>query len=119
MHLPLAHHAGAEPAARAAVAADAQGKFWEMHDLLYLESEARSDADFERFAKSLKLDVDKFKAAMTDPATAKVVADQRKVCNDNGATGTPTFFINGRRVEGSLPYDTFKAVVDSALSGGI
>ncbi len=119
VHMPLAHHPTAEQAARAAVAAGAQGKFWEMHDKLYDNPDARKDADFEAFARELKLDVDAFKAAMSDPATAKVVADGRKVCGDNGATGTPTFFVNGRRVEGAIPFESFKALIEASLSVGI
>jgi protein-disulfide isomerase len=118
-HNPLSFHPGAEPAARAAVAADKQGKFWEMHDKLYTELDAHAEADLLRYAKELTLDVDKFKADMAAPETASTVAEQQKRCTDNGGSSTPTFFLNGRRIEGAHPYETFKALIDAELSRGI
>ncbi len=119
LHNPLSFHPNAEPAARAAVAADKQGKFWEMHDKLFSETESRTEADFIRFATELKLDADQFKTDFAAADTAKTVADQKKICADNKATGTPSFFVNGRLVEGAQPYETFRAILDAELAGGI
>ncbi|MBC8070035.1 MAG: thioredoxin domain-containing protein [Deltaproteobacteria bacterium] len=118
-HNPLSFHAGAERAARAAVAAEKQGKFWEMHDKLFADLDAHGDADLLLYAKELKLDVDKFKADMAEPQTATTVAEQQKQCTDKGGSSTPTFFLNGRRIEGAQPYESFKALIDAELSGGI
>ncbi|MBX7082612.1 MAG: thioredoxin domain-containing protein, partial [Nannocystaceae bacterium] len=119
LHNPLSFHAGAEPAARAAAAADKQGKFWQMHDKLFGAPEAHSTADFVAYAKELKLDVAQFEKDLAAPETAKLVADQKKICEDNGGSSTPTFFLNGRRIEGAQSFDTFKALIDAELSGGI
>ena len=121
LHNPLSFHRGAEPAARAAVAADNQGKFWEMHDELFAgqSSTTRTEADFVGYAKKLKLDVAKFKKDLAAAETAEKVEQQRKLCADNEATATPTFFINGARVEGAQEFDRFKQLIDAELATGI
>jgi protein-disulfide isomerase len=118
-HNPLSFHARAEPAARAAVAAEIQGKFFEMHDKIFGDTESLGDEQFVLYAKELKLDVDKFKADFASAEVAKKVSDQKKICADNGGSSTPTFFLNGRRIEGAQPYETFKALIDAELVGGI
>ncbi len=121
VHNPLDYHPGAEPAARAAHAAHAQGKFWEMHDELFKDqrSKARTDADYKRYAARLGLDVKQFEADYASEATADAVATQQKLCTDNDATATPTFFINGRRVTGAQTAEQLEALVESELSDGI
>ncbi len=118
-HNPLSFHPQAEPAARAAVAADRQGKFWEMHDKLFGDADALDDASILLFAKELKLDVAKFETDRASAEVAKIVTDQKKLCVDNGGSSTPTFFLNGRRIEGAQSYETFKALIDAELLGGI
>ncbi len=120
-HNPLDYHLGAEPAARAALAAQAQGKFWEMHDELYKDqrSKARSDEDYTRYAARLGLDVKQFEEDYAAPETAQGVAAQQKLCTDHDATSTPTFFINGRRVTGAQSAEQLSALVESELSTGI
>jgi hypothetical protein len=94
---PLDQHPRAMPAARAAVAAGKQGKFWEMHDLLFGNQQSLEDEDFERYAVQLGLDLPRFQADMASPDTqARIDADKaegRRVRLE----GTPTMFINGRR----------------------
>ncbi|MBK6920976.1 MAG: thioredoxin domain-containing protein [Deltaproteobacteria bacterium] len=119
LHNPLGYHANAEPAARAAIAADKQGKFWEMHDKLYAHPDAHAQSDFVGYAKELKLDVAQFERDFAAPETAKLVVDQQKICADAGGTSTPTFFLNGRRIEGAQSFETFKALIDAELLGGI
>ncbi|MCX4246972.1 DsbA family protein [Paraliomyxa miuraensis] len=119
LHNPLAFHAGAEPAAKAAVAAERQGKFWEMHDELIADRSLRSRADFVTIAGKLGLDIAQFERDLDDPSTALRVSEQQKVCTDNDARGTPNFFINGRSFAGAQPYDKFKEVIDQELAGGI
>jgi protein-disulfide isomerase len=118
-HNPLSFHPHAEPAARAAVAADRQGKFWEMHDKLFGDADALDDASLLLYAKELKLDVAKFEADRASAEVAKTVTDQKKLCVDNGGSSTPTFFLNGRRIEGAQSFETFKALIDAELLGGI
>jgi protein-disulfide isomerase len=119
LHNPLSFHAGAEPAARAATAAGKQGKFWEMHDKLTESPSRRSDTDFVDIARELGLDTAQFEVDLRDPATATTVSDQQKICTDNDARGTPTFFVNGRILAGAQPYDKFKEFIDQELTGGI
>lgn len=120
-HNPLDFHPGAEPAARAAVAAGKQGKFWEMHDQLFegQDGTARTKADYLSLAKKLRLDADEFEKDFDDTTTAQTVADQKKLCGDNGAEATPTFFVNGRRVTGALELREFKTLIDEELAAGI
>ena len=101
-NFPLAEaHPHARLAAQAAEAAAAQGKFWEMHDMLFEHQDALEPDDILGYAKELGLDV----ARMTRDLEAGVFA--RKVRDDfrggvrSGVNGTPTFFVNGERYEGS------------------
>jgi len=119
LHKPLSFHPGAEPAARAAVAAANQGKFWEMHEKLFADKSLRSQSDFESMATALGLDVPRFSADLTATATSELVTKQEKLCADNDAKGTPSFFINGRLVNGAQSFDRFKEVIDEELAGGI
>ncbi|MBV1860226.1 MAG: thioredoxin domain-containing protein, partial [Nannocystaceae bacterium] len=120
-HNPLDYHPGAEPAARAAQAAHAQGKFWEMHDELYKgqRSKARSDEDYKRYAARLGLDVKQFEQDYAATRTAEIVATQQRLCTEHDATATPTFFINGRRVTGAQTAEQLSALVEAELSTGI
>ena len=96
--MPLTMHAHSKDAARAAIAAQMQGKFWEMHRLLFAHQSALEQTDLESYAKEIGLDVDRFRADMQSPAaTARLQADE-KLANDLAVHGTPTLFINGRLV---------------------
>ncbi|MBF5041118.1 thioredoxin [Aggregicoccus sp. 17bor-14] len=113
---PLPFHPNAKPAAMAAMAANEQGKFWEMHDKLFANQRALDRASLERYAQEIGLNMPKFKAAMdSNKFEAQINADSQQGMS-LGANGTPTFFINGRQVVGALPFDSFKAVIDEELS---
>jgi protein-disulfide isomerase len=94
---PLPGHEHAEPAARAALAAQAQGKFWEMHDQLFTHQETLNQPDLEGFAKKLGLDVDRFRTDMNAQALKDRVAADRALGQQIGVAGTPSIFINGRK----------------------
>ncbi|HTM46228.1 MAG TPA: thioredoxin domain-containing protein [Polyangiaceae bacterium] len=96
---PLASHQYAELAARAGVAAQNQGKFWEMHAKLFANQQALERKNLLRFAHELGLDEKKFVADMDSEATADVVAKDRKEAEKLGLKGTPLIIINGRRFE--------------------
>jgi len=96
-HFPLAIHENAEKAARAAVAAQRQGKFWEMHQGLFDKDPPLNQPVLERIAKSVNLDLVAWKADLDSEAVADVVARDRKQGEQVELTGTPTIFINGRR----------------------
>ena len=100
-HLPLAMHANAMPAALAAEAAREQGKFWEMHDRLYANQQALSDAAYGQYAKELRLDLERFQAALKAPETRRRVEADLAAASAAGVTGTPTFVVNGEVVPGS------------------
>ena len=102
-------------AALAMQAAGRQGKAWEMHDKIFENNKALDPQDFEKHAEEIGLDVAKFKQDMGDPSVkAEVLADQ-KIANSVGAGGTPTFFINGRRLVGAKPYAEFKSIIDEQI----
>jgi protein-disulfide isomerase len=96
---PLQAHAHAESAARAAVAAMNQGKFWQMHHALFEHQEALEPRDVELYAKQIGLDVAKFKADLDSEATADRVARDRKQGDALALSGTPTVYINGREYD--------------------
>jgi protein-disulfide isomerase len=115
---PLPMHKMAEPAHRAAIAAQNQGKFWEMHDLLFADKEKRSDADFKAYAQQLGLDVVKFERDYADQATAQRVKDDMAECGKMEVRGAPGFLINGRLLSGAQPFERFKMVFEEELNGG-
>lgn len=114
-HFPLRSHRYSEKAARASVAADRQGKFWEFHDKLFDNYKNLSDVKIYEFIRDLKLDRDRFEKDWKDPAVdAKVEADQREG-SKIGVRGTPTVFINGRRVR-KRDIAEFTRMIDEELS---
>ncbi|MGW9395687.1 Na+/H+ antiporter NhaA [Streptomyces sp. NPDC055642] len=103
-HLPLPDvHPHSELAARAAVAADNQGRFWEMHDLLYAHQDELEYEDTAGYASDLGLDVEKFLRDLDTDATADRVREDAASAEASGVRGAPTFFIGNRRHTG--PYD--------------
>jgi protein-disulfide isomerase len=90
------------PAALAAEAARAQGKFWEMHDKLFANQQALSEASYVQYAKELGLDLARFEAARKAPETRKRVEEDLAVATAAGVNGTPTFLVNGELVVGSV-----------------
>ena len=108
-------HNRALPAALAAEAAGKQGKFWEMHDKLFQDPRALTDENFDKYAKDIGLDMDKFKKDMKDPALKKKIEGQQKQGTTLGARGTPAFFINGRFLSGAQPVNAFDAVIQEEI----
>jgi len=112
---PLPFHENAMPAAIAAMAAAQQGKFWEMHDKMFANQQNLKPADFDKYAQEIGLNMAKFKAAIDDPKTKAAVEADMQVGSSLGANGTPTFFINGRKLVGAQPYDSFAKMIDEEL----
>ncbi|MBL9039821.1 MAG: thioredoxin domain-containing protein, partial [Archangium sp.] len=112
---PLPFHNRAKPAAQAALAAGEQGKFWDMHDKMFANQTALEDANLEQYAKDIGLDVTKWKADMGTPKIAQQIDQEQKLAQSIGATGTPAFFINGRKLSGAQPIDNFKRLIDEEL----
>lgn len=116
-HLPLAFHKHARPAARAAIAAREQGKFWQMHDLLFArQGDLANDGIYVELAESLDLDVKKFKADMADDKYDTQIANDMAQAQELGFRGTPTFVIDGTVVVGAQPAAKFENVIREALS---
>jgi protein-disulfide isomerase len=113
---PLPFHANAAPAAEAALAADAQGKFWPMHDLLFENNTALDRANLETYAARLGLDMARFRADLdAERYKARIAADTAEGL-DLGVNGTPATFINGRRIDGAFPLETFQAIAAAELA---
>jgi protein-disulfide isomerase len=115
MHNPLGFHKDAQPAALAAEAAGAQGKFWEMHDLLFANQKELTRSNFLKWAGQLGLNMKRFKAALDDPNAVRRIASQQAEAKRLGARGTPAFFINGRFLVGAQPLASFAKLIDVEL----
>ena len=114
-HLPLHDvHPAAQLAAEAAEAAAGQGMFWEMHDLLFEHQDELRPRDLVRHAETLGLDVGRFRADLRRHTGAARVAEDLDSADLSGVTGTPTFFINGRRHHGAYDVETLSAAVRAA-----
>lgn len=113
---PLPFHENARLAAKAALAANEQGKFWEYHDALYAhQSDLGRDA-LERYAEDLGLDLRRFRAALDDARLDAAVEADITEAHRLELKGTPSFFVNGRFIQGAQPLATFRAKVDQALA---
>jgi protein-disulfide isomerase len=113
---PLSFHDRAKPAALAALAAGEQGKYWQMHEKLFQNTQTLDDASLERYAKEIGLNVAKWKDAMKNPKLSETISKDQTLAASLGASGTPAFFINGRKLSGAQPIDRFKAVIDQELA---
>lgn len=115
-HFPLPDvHPNAALAAEAVEAAGAQGKFWEMHELLFARQDRLQLADLLRYAEELGLDVTAFEADLTGARFADRVAGDVEGAEAAGVAGTPTFFINDRRYVGAYDVDSLEGALRDAL----
>ena len=124
-NFPLSIHKNAMKAAGAAESAGSQGKFWVMHDKLFENQQNWSEVDdptsiFEDYAKSLKLNEEKFKKDLSSDAFLSVVQKDMRDGGKAGVNATPSVYINGKKVEGASSIaDLSKKVrdaVDTALN---
>jgi len=116
-HFPLSFHANAQKAAEAAECAGEQGKFWEMHDLLYVASDNKelSVDKFKELAQELKLDTNQFNTCLDDGKYADQVAKDTQEGIAAGVEGTPGTYVNGTLISGAVPFESFKTIIDAAL----
>jgi protein-disulfide isomerase len=98
-HYPLAFHKQAFPAALASMAAGQQGKFWEYHDELFLQQNSLSNNKYLEIAQNIGLDVKEFSLDMMRPSIRKKVEQDINDAKKAGVTGTPTIFVNGRKLK--------------------
>ncbi len=113
-------HRNAMAAAVAAEAAGRQNKYFQFVDMVYEKQLEWSELDnpqgkFEEYAKALGLNVEQFKKDQQDKAITNLINDERNEGIQNGVTGTPTFFINGKKIENPANLDAFKKIIDAEL----
>lgn len=115
-HFPLPFHPRAMATAKAAEAARAQGKFWEMHDRLFSDAYALEDSDLLHYAESLGLDTEAFIKAMAGPDISARITEDAAQARALGVRATPTFFVNGRILVGAQPIEAFRILIDQELA---
>jgi protein-disulfide isomerase len=104
----------AKIAADASEAAADQGAFWEMHDLLLAHQDSLEPDDLVSYADQIGLDLERFRSDLREPLGAGRVAEDVDSADLSGVTGTPTFFVNGRRHYGAYDIATLSAAVRAA-----
>jgi protein-disulfide isomerase len=109
-------HPHAEHAAESAEAADAQGRFWDMHDLLYERQERLTDEDLRAYAEEIGLDVERFDKEMAEHVHAGRVHEDFMSGVRSGVNGTPTFYINGVRHDDSFEAPVLLDALEAAAS---
>jgi protein-disulfide isomerase len=107
-------HPHAERAAEAAEAAGAQGRFWEMHDLLYENQKRLRDQDLHSYAEQLGLDVEPFDRELAEHVHVERIREDFMSGVRSGVNGTPTFYVNGVRHDDSYDVDTLLAAIERA-----
>jgi protein-disulfide isomerase len=113
---PLQSHATSTLAAKAAVAAQKQDKFWPMHDLIFEHQTSLSPEKFMTFARRLGMNVAKFKQDLNSQDIASQVARDRKEGNQAGITGTPAIFIDGHRYMSTPSLEALSYAIDAKLA---
>jgi len=113
-HFPLGFHKRAVPASKACIAAGMQGKFWEMQDILYKNAKALEDKDLIKYAEKIELNVEQFEKDLKSEKVAKFVKDDIAEARRVKVTGTPTLFLNGKRVK-NRQADAMKKVIEDII----
>lgn len=112
MYKPLRAPTGAI----ASLAADRQGKYWEYRKLLFDNQRAMTDQNLQLWAQQVGMDVEKFEKDRQDPALAQFVQNNARQASSLGVNGTPTFFINGKKLVGAQPFAAFQKIIDQELN---
>jgi protein-disulfide isomerase len=116
-HFPLAEiHPCAKPAAIAAEAADRQGKFWPMHNMLFQYQQQLSPKSLLVFAEELELNIKSFKADTLDPVLTEKVEAHFESGVRSGVNGTPSFFINSYKYTGAFDFDSLSGAVGAMFT---
>lgn len=112
-YFPLAQHPYAMKAAIAAEAANRQGKFWELHELLFADQDKLSDELVQEHAKKIGLNMDQFNSDLKDSSVQAAVDKDQSDGNRFGVNATPTFYLNGKALRLNTPQDLQQAVADA------
>lgn len=113
--LPLPMHKNAPKAAEAAECAGEQGKYYEMHDILFENYRKLTPDLLPEYAKQAGLNIAQFNSCLDNGDMEAEVKNDVKDANALGLSGAPAFFINGRLIKGAYPFETFKKVIDEEL----
>jgi protein-disulfide isomerase len=114
-HLPLGMHPKAPAAHAAAEAAHRQGKFWQMHDMIFANQREMSPEKYREYAKQIGLDLARFDRDIADAALKQRIDADAKEAQRLGVSGTPAFFVNGRYIAGAVPFEQIKVLLDEDL----
>ena len=121
-YFPLPNHRNGMTSALAVEAAGRQGKYWEMHDILFEqqrnwgEQASPNPAIFEQYAKQLNLNMEQFKQDVNSKVVKDRVVRDRDFANQLGVNATPTFFLNGEKIQNPRGYEAFKFLIDKAIA---
>ncbi len=121
-NFPIPGHQNAVSSARTALAANLQGKFWEMHDILYQNQSTWSEVSnpytvFESYAQNLGLDLAKFKQDFESGEVNDAINADKSAGQQLGVTGTPTFYLDGKKLDPTpTTLDEFSKLIDSAIT---
>jgi protein-disulfide isomerase len=119
-YFPLPGHKNSKTAAYAVEAAGKQGKFWEMYDVLFAkqkewgEGQVADQNQFEKYALEAGVDIEQWKKDVVSPEVAKRVDDSYKEAISLNLQGTPSFFLNGKKIANPQGYDAFKKLIENA-----
>jgi len=112
---PLSFHPNAQKAAEAARCAGEQSKYWEMHDLLFSNQEKLGIENYKKWAREIGVDGAKFDSCLSSGKYASDVQADLAYGSQIGVSGTPGFFVNGKKISGAQPYIVFKQAIDAEL----
>lgn len=113
-NFPIRNHKLAQPAAKAALAAGKQGKFWEYHDKVFENYNKLTDGLLKQFAQDLDLDINRFRKERDSKEIASLINRDLREASRIGVRGTPTIFVNGKRL-GQRSIEAFSAAIQNEL----
>jgi protein-disulfide isomerase len=113
---PLSFHSNAKAAAIAALAANAQGKFWQMHDIMFKNQQKLDPESLKGYAKQIGLDVPAWEKALKDKQIIDAVEADQKLGQEVGVQGTPSLFLNGARIQNPTDFASVQKAIDKALA---
>jgi protein-disulfide isomerase len=116
-HYPLSFHDQALPAALASMAAAEQGRFWEYHDELFINQNSLGSEKYLEIAQKLGLDLKKFSLDMMRPSLRQKIEQDAAEAKKAGVTGTPTIFVNGRKLN-NRDLTAISKLIDDELAEG-
>jgi protein-disulfide isomerase len=118
MNYPYKYRDYSHFAAEALLAAGDQGKYWEMHDIMFEHSPTLDPESLEKYAQELGLNMERFKQDLDTMKHKEVIERDKELAESLDIYNTPTYFINGRKITGNAPYDYLKKIIEKELNSG-